>query len=304
MRKKYLSLIFSVLFLISGIVFLCLYAMNCISDFVPLSMGSSLLEFLPVFFALSISSFAAFVLMTVLFFAESRIIFGKSVYYGAFAVILAAFIIINSVNAAGIINTYSDDSYYYDEDLKNEFPETYDEGRHVEAVSRYFPYFDTMTDAADGIQPYYSYTDYSFDGTAYIATQIFSQPAYEGDIYDENVNDITFTAEYFTSDKTYLTGKFIGEQSVLFATDENAEPLPESAVRQKTENGRDFLIYSSNTYKIFCLSGESECFSVWLQDSNNYLGIDEQEFIDYCFEQYEILKSDAAAQNAALNKNV
>lgn len=46
--EKYLSLIFSVLFLISGIVFFCLYAMNYISDFVPLSMGGSLLEFLPM----------------------------------------------------------------------------------------------------------------------------------------------------------------------------------------------------------------------------------------------------------------
>lgn len=271
--------------------------MNYISDFVPLSMGGSLLEFLPVFFVLSISSFAAFVLTIVLLFAESRIILGKPVYYGAFAVILAVFIIVNSVKAAGIMNTYSDDSYYYDEDLKDEFPEIYDESRHVAAVSRYFPYFDVMTDAADGTQPYYSYTDYSFDGTAYIATQIFSQPTYEGDIYEENTNDITFTAEYFTSDKTYLMGKFTGEQSVLFATDENADPLPESAVRQETENGRDFLIYSSDTYKIFCFSGESECFSVWLQDSNNYLDINEQEFIDYCFEQYDILKSDAAAQN-------
>lgn len=44
-----------------------------------------------------------------------------------------------------------------------------------------------------------------------------------------------------------MGGSLLEFLPVFFATDENAVPLPESAVRQETENGRDFLIYSSDT---------------------------------------------------------
>lgn len=293
MRKKYLSLTFSILFLIAGIVFLFLYGMNYISDFVPLSMGSSMLEYLPIFFVLSISSFAAFALLFVLFFAEYKIIMAKPLYFSAFAIIMAAFIIVNSVNAAGIIGTYRDNSYYYDEDLKDEFPESYNKERHIAAVNKYFPYFSEITDVSDGIEPYYSYTNYSFDGTSYTATQIFSQLLPENGTESEYLVDITFTAEYFTTDKSYLMGKYIAEQSTLFATDENAKALPENAVKQENKNGRDFLIYSSDTYKVFCMADKNGYYSVCFKDGNNDLKLSKDDFINYCFEQYQTLKSDS-----------
>lgn len=52
---------------------------------------------------------------------------------------------------------------------------------------------------------------------------------------------------------------------------------------RKRKTAGIFLFIPRILKRYFAFSGESECFSVWMQDSNNYLDINEQEFIDCCF---------------------
>ena len=273
-NKKALSFAFCLVFLLAGCVLLFLYYSKNLSEYVPMAPGLTNLMYLPMLLYGGISAMAVSALFLILYLIQIKSNINTKLFDLIMVVVLVAFVIFNAVSVVSNYNNFNEETYF------SQFDEADNMLPPENEVEKFFPYFEYMKSSTEQV-PYYSFSKYMLGGTVYEIAQI------ECNDYE---NSCAFTAEYFETDKTYLSGKFVSEKSVHFSADENGEPLNQSSIRHETYGETEYDIIEQLTEKLIIVSSDEYYFLFHYQDSMGSLNLSTQEFIDTAFNQLNYLK--------------
>lgn len=274
-NKKIILITLFTLFLITGCVLLFLYFFKNISEYVPMTSGITSLMYLPMFLRGSFSAFISAIFMLILLLIEIKSGISKKIFIPITVVCLIIFCLFNTINVLKCYNSFEDETHFSEmSDTDNMLPPDKD-------IIKFFPLYDDMEYSANQT-PYYAYSKYKLDNTIYEVTQI------ECNDYE---NFCSFTAEYFETDKSYLSGKFISEKNLHYALDENAEPLDPSLIKKESYNNIEYDLIEQSTEKMIIISTDDYCFLFNYQDSMKALNLSTEQFINIAFEQLDLLKA-------------
>ncbi|MFR5875702.1 MAG: hypothetical protein ACLUFN_04360 [Eubacterium sp.] len=245
--------------------------MNNISEFSPFISGISNLKYIPLFFKLSVMSFAISILFIILYVVTVKSFLNQKIV-NVFIIILL--ILFCSITLPSIISTESN----YDE-----FSVFDDSNKPRKNVEEFFPYYDFIADNTEYV-PYYSFSKYSINGNTYISSQIFSYEN-ESDMIDSN--SVSITIDYFESNKDYMMGKYNAEKSFLYSSDENGKALPSDLIQHGNADGYQYDVIILNNEKRFIIEKDNYYFTLVLEN----MDITNEEFIVLGLEQFSNMKN-------------
>lgn len=276
--KKIISTVLFILFFIAGCVLLILFAAKNLSEYVPMVSGLTNLLYLPMFLFGGLSAFVASVLFLALRLIQIKTDIVTKIFVPILIVLLGGFVLFNAVNIVKCCNAYDEETYFtemVDTDEDRRSPE--------EKIEKLFPYYADI-EKIIGYKPYYAFSKYTLGNTVYQIAQTDCS-SIEG--------TFTFTTEYFETDKSYLSGKFLSEKEVHRLTDENGEKLNSSAIKKGNYGNIEYDLIEQSTEKLIIISTESYFFLFNYQDSKNLLNLSKEDFIETAFEQLSYFKENS-----------
>lgn len=280
----YLSL--SVIFLISGMVFLIVCSMENLTEFNPLytftTGGFTKLRYYELFLTLAVSLLICAVCFLIIWIVSKFTrINGK---FTAVTAILVVALFCSSAGYAGInaLNNYSEKGVYTD--ISDDYQQP------AEEYLEFFPYFDDMKKITDAV-PYYSLTEYKLNNSILRTSQIYT------DSVDENAADITVTTDYFESNKSYMMTKYTAEKIFYETTDEYGNTLNSSSITERDYEDHKLIMILLETEKRFIIKNDAFYFSIIIQDNSNSLNINEEEFVNLAIEQFELISDSNVFNN-------
>lgn len=274
MRKKKVSIVLCLVFLFIGIVLLCLFFSLNISEYSSTTLGFTNLMYLPMFLFSSISSFVVSILFLIIYFIQAKSDINTRLFIFIISFIFIVFCSFNIVNVVKNYRAYDEETYFsaIENDENMQSPQ--------KNILRFFPYYSDMEKKTNQL-PYYSFSTYKMNNTVYKISQIFCND-YE--------KECSFTAEYFTSDKSYLSSKFISEKNIHYSKNENGESLDLSLIKSDTYGDINYDIIEQSTEKMILVFNDEYSFMFHYQDSMNILKLSTQEFVNLAFEQLDYLR--------------
>lgn len=282
MKKKnklyIIYLILSVLFFLSGVIFLIISLFSNISEFSPLftltTGGFTKLRYYELFLTLAVTSLAGGVCFFIIWLC-ARLTKSKHkvIFASAAVVIVLLFCSFNAFAGYNAVNNYTEKGVYTDFSADYQQPDEY---------LKFFPLTDKFIDITE-FMPYYSLCEYRINGSVLRTSQMFS------DSTDENFSDITVTADYFESDKSYMMTKYEAEKVFCETVDENGNNIDQNCIKVSEYKNHLCLIITLDSEKRLIIKDDNFYFSFAIQDSSNSLNISEDEFANLGREQFELM---------------
>ncbi len=275
--KKLISILLFVLFFIAGCVLSALFLSKNLSEYTPMAQGITNLLYLPMLLFGGLSAFVVSVLFLVLRLIQIKADIGTKIFVPILIVILGGFVLFNTVNIVKCCVAYNEEIY------STEMVGAEDRRFIEEKIEKFSPYYADI-EKSIGYKPYYAFSKYTLGNTSYQISQTICDPF-----------DVTFsfTAEYFETDKSYLSGKFILEKAVHNLADENGEPLNPSSVKKETYGNIEYELIEQPTEKLIIISTDSYFFLFNYKDSKDLLNLSREDFIEMAFEQLGLYKGNA-----------
>lgn len=273
-KIKTTLIILCLLFLLIGFILIIFYFTKNLSEYVPMVPGITNLMYLPIFLWGGISSLILSLIFLILLLIQIKSNIDTKLCISFLIITVLAFGIFNISNSINTFKAYNEKTYFSDID---------DEGNMIppeNSLAKYLPYYSDMEILANQ-RPYYSFSEYTLNNSIYKIMQT------ECNDYE---NVCAFTAEYFETDKPYLSGKFKAEKDYHFSADENGEPLNSSLIKHNTYGDIEYDIIEQSTEKIISISTEKYYFLFHYQDSMKILNLSTQEFTDKAIEEFHIMR--------------
>lgn len=276
-NKKFIIITFFILFLLMGVIFLSLYYSKNLSEYLSMGSGLTNLMYLPMFLTGGLSALAVAVFLSVLLLIQIKSIISTKLLISILVITLVGFSVFNVVNVFKYYTSYEEVTYFSAmDDMDNMLPPE-------ESVAKFFPFYESMETSANQT-PYYAFSEYKLDNTIYKIAQI------ECNDYE---NFCAFTTEYFETDKSYLSSKFISEKSFHYSLNEDGELLNTALIQHERYNDIEYDLIEQSTEKIIIISDDGYYFLFHYQDSMNLLNLSTQEFLDTAYEQFNYLKENS-----------
>lgn len=280
-------LILSVLFFLSGVIFLVVSLFSNISEFSPLfSMttgGFTQLRYYELFLALAVSSLVCGVCFFIVWLCAKLTKSKQKVIYASAAVVIAVlFFTFNAFAAYNAVNNYTEKSIYTD--FADDYQQPDDE------YIKFFPLADKFIDITE-FMPYYSLSEYEINGSVLRTSQMFS------DSTDESFSDISVTVDYFESDKSYMMTKYEAEKVFCETVDENGNNIDQNRIKESEYKNHLCLTITLDAEKRLIIKDDNLYFSFTIQDSSNSFNISEDEFVELGCEQFELMANSKNFEN-------
>lgn len=275
--KNLISMLLFILFFIAGCVLSVLFFYKNLSEYVLMVPGLTNLLYLPMFLFGGLSAFVVAMVFLVLRLIQIKTDIGTKIFVPILIVILGGFVLFNAVNIVKCCIAYDEETYF------TEMVDMEDWRSPEEKIAKFFPYYADI-EKIIGCKPYYSFSKYTLGNTVYQIAQTDCS-SLEG--------TFAFTTEYFETDKSYLSGKFISEKGEHYLAGENGEILDPSSVKRETYGNIEYDLIEQSTEKMIIVSTDSYFFLFHYQDSKNLLNLSKEDFIETAFEQLSYFKENS-----------